>query len=756
MRNLIVACMILPCAGFAQSTNAVKDSLPPIIFEATRAEETDPFPVTNMSMKDIKPLNNGQDMPYILRFTPSLISTSDAGNGIGYTGLWIRGSDPSRVNININGIPLNDPESQQVFWVNTSDFASSLSRLQIQRGIGTSANGAGAFGGSIKLDTRSDNKTPYLSAQMGLGTFGTMRANMMFGTGRSKKGYYLQGRISSIESDGYIDRASSNLKSYFMEAGRFTEKSSIRFIAFGGREITYQSWYGTPACVIENNTDSMLAFAGRNFLTSAQTQNLLTAGRTYNYYEYPNQVDHYTQQHEQIHFTRILHSQARLNVSLHHTKGFGYFEEFKESQDLSFYLLNDLIQQHYLSTGDSITSANLVRRRWLDNDFIGAVWNVEWKNDASSPFMWTSTLGGASNVYFGNHFGEVISVSGFNDFDGSHEYYRGKSRKTDHNVFWKNRIEFNESWSAYTDVQWRYVDYSTSGTDNDLRSYDIQRTFQFFNPKAGIHFERNHHRALLSIARSSKEPNRNDLVDPTDPSAVVPESMIDMEAQYGFQRERWYARITGYAMEYTNQLVLTGRLNDVGAPLRTNVAKSYRRGLELEWMQELRANWIWNMNATFSRNRIRKFEETLYDYSEEAPEFMVSIQHENTPISFSSNITAAAELQYHRELAFMGDQKMKLEISLLGKYVGKQYLDNTGNEFLTIAAYQVVDVRANATFYPRKSLEIGLSIWMNNVLNAMYSSNGYTFSYLYETRVSERFYYPQAGRNILFGLQVRY
>ena len=283
--------MLMPCVAFAQNTNAEKDSLPPIIFEATRAIETDPFPVTNMSTKEMKRLNNGQDMPYLLRFTPSLISTSDAGNGIGYTGLWIRGSDPSRINININGIPLNDPESQQVFWVNTSDFASSISRIQIQRGIGTSANGAGAFGGSIKLDTRSDNKTPYLSAQMGLGTFGTMRANMSFGTGRNRKGYYLLGRISSIESDGYIDRASTNLKSYFLETGRFTEKSSIRFIAFGGREITYQSWYGTPACVLENNTDSMLAFAGRNYFTSAQTQNLLSSGRTYNYYDYPNQVE---------------------------------------------------------------------------------------------------------------------------------------------------------------------------------------------------------------------------------------------------------------------------------------------------------------------------------------------------------------------------------------------------------------------------------------------------------------------------------
>lgn len=748
--------MLLPWYAFAQNVIPVSDSLPPILFEGTRADRKDPFTTTNLSSKDIKPLNNGQDIPYVLRFTPSLVSTSDAGNGIGYTGLWIRGSDPTRINININGIPLNDPESQQVFWVNTSDFASSLTRVQIQRGIGTSSNGAGAFGGSIKLDTRSANKDPYLSAQYGMGSFGTARANAMFGSGRSEKGYYVQGRISSIESDGYIDRAASNLKSYFIETGRFTEKTSIRLISFGGREITYQSWYGTPACVLENNMDSMLAFASRNFLTEAQTQNLTQAGRTYNFYEYPNQVDHYTQQHEQLHFTHIPNSRTRFNISLHHTKGFGYFEEFKEAQDLTFYGLNNQIQIHYTTTGDSLTIANLVRRRWLNNDFIGAVWNLEWKNAPQSKVAWTSVLGGASNVYFGHHFGQVISVSGLSGFEDAHEYYRGNSTKQDHNVYWKNRIELNDAWSAYTDMQWRYVDYKTAGLDNNLRAYDIQQTFQFFNPKAGIHYARNHHAAFLSIARASKEPNRNDLVDSTEPALVKPESMIDVEGQYAFEHEHGFARINGYAMEYTNQLVLIGQLNDVGAPLRTNVARSYRRGIELEWMQDLPANWTLNLNATISKNRIRQFNEVLYDYSEEAPEFMVTIQHENTPISFSPNLIAAAQIGYHKEWTSSKNQGIHLDIALLGKHVSKQFLDNTGNDFLTIRAYQIMDLRATATLLPNQKLEIDFSLWVNNMLNAMYSSNGYAYSYLNDGKISERFYYPQAGRNLVFGMQVRY
>ncbi|MFM7731490.1 MAG: TonB-dependent receptor [Flavobacteriales bacterium] len=748
--------MLLSCRALAQLPATTRDSLPPIIFEGTRAEKKDPFTVTNLSTQDIKPLNNGQDIPYILRFTPSLVSTSDAGNGIGYTGLWIRGSDPARINININGIPLNDPESQQVFWVNTSDFASSLTRVQIQRGIGTSSNGAGAFGGSIKLDTRAANKNPFLSAQWGQGSFGTLRANAMFGTGQSKKGYYLQGRISSIESDGYIDRASTNLKSYFLEMGRFTEKTSIRFISFGGREITYQSWNGTPACVLENNTDSMLAFAGRNYLTSGQTNNLLRSGRTYNFYEYPNQVDHYTQQHEQLHVTQLINKQLRLNVSLHHTKGLGYFEEFKESQDLSAYGLQNEIQNHLIATGDSITTSNLVRRRWLNNDFVGVVWNVERKNNDSDRFEWTSTLAGASNIYFGNHFGKVISVADFNELDHDHEYYRGESRKEDHNIYWKNRVELNKNWSAYTDIQWRFVDYQTAGTDNDLRAYSIHQTYQFFNPKAGIHFEQNQHAAFISLARSSKEPNRNDLVDAIDPMTVKAESMVDLETQYQYQRQNGCLRVTGYAMEYRNQLVLTGQLNDVGAPLRANVDRSYRRGIEFEWIQNIRENWIWSMNATWSENRIRNFQETIYDYTEEAPEFGVTIQHQNTPISFSPNLITGAQLGYKTTLSFSEHHNMDLEMVCMSKFVGKQYLDNTGNDFLTIPTYHVMDLRATATFHPKQDLEIAINVWVNNALDAKYSSNGYTYSYIYETRISERFYYPQAGRNFLFGMQVSY
>jgi iron complex outermembrane receptor protein len=702
---------------------------------------------SELDEKKIAQLNSGQDIPYALRLTPSLVSTSDAGAGVGYTGLWIRGSDPARVNVTINGVPLNDSESQQVFWVNTPDLSTSASSIQVQRGIGTSTNGPGSFGGSIRIDTRGLKTTPYLESTNGAGSFGTWKNNLTFGTGLMRSGWILEGRLSQIVSDGYIDRASSLLRSYFGELAKYSSKGSLKLTAFGGKEITYQSWYGTPHEVLFGSNQDRIDFASRNWLNESQTQNLLHSGRTYNYYEYENQVDNYSQHHAQLHWNRKLASKWQLQLTGHYTRGFGYFEEYKYAESLSSYNLSSIA----LPEQEAIDETDVIRRRWLDNNFAGVVGSISRKSNS-----WESVFAGAYSMYDGLHFGEVIDVplvEGWQAANSAWRYYEGISLKLDGNVYWKNTVALAKNVHAFADVQLRSVDYGTKGTDNDLRNYDVDFQELFFNPKGGVTFSNGKHKAYASVAYAGKEPNRNDFVDAIDPSNVRSEFMLNTEVGYGLTFEKFSVRLNAYSMEYKDQLVLTGAVNDVGAPVRVNVPNSYRRGLELEAGMQLPIGFFVEGNLTRSKNRISEFTEIIVDYDTgELPESIFN----NTPIAFSPDWTGAAQLGWSvspKKLAWM----KKIEIAWISKYVSNQFLDNTGNRDRILPSYWVQDLRTSIDFNFKKLPQFqGIDCWVNNVLNRAYVSNGYTYSYYSNASlVTERLYYPQAPLHFMIAARFK-
>lgn len=749
MRNLITACA-LACISVntlaqTQSENNPADTLDVILIEATRAGSNTPVAFTELTTKDITPLNNGQDLPFALRLTPSLITTSDAGTGIGYTGLWLRGSDITRINVTINGVPLNDPESQQVFWVNTPDLLSSTNNIQIQRGIGTSTNGAAAFGGSIKIDTRIMSNKPYIRSSNCFGSFNTLKNNLAFGTGMLGNRFIFEGRLSRISSDGYIDRATSDMKSYFGELGYYHDNTTIKLTAFGGKEKTYQSWYGTPEAALNGNLFEKLAFGLRNELNFNQLTNLLNSGRTYNFYEYENQTDNYTQHHAQLHINHVLNSKWQAQAAIHYTNGQGYYEEFNAQDGLWRYSSQTILD----TNGNALVNADVIRQRWLNNNFYGSVFSLTRKSNRLQ-----STLGGGANYYAGKHFGKIVSIEGAaNDLSGQ-QYYSGTSGKSDINLYCKNSVRFLNDFDAFIDLQGRSIDYSTNGIDNDLRNYSLDRNLFFFNPKAGINFNHAQHKAYFSMAKAGHEPNRNDYIDATDPNLIKPEYMTDWEAGYQFRNEWVYAGVNAFHMLYKNQLVLTGELNDVGAPLRINIPDSYRKGIEIELAAHSKPGFFLQANATLSENKIRAFTQTLYDYSNNGFAILYN-DYTNTDISFSPRISGGGQAGFKR--TFKGKKySHSVDIAWVSKYVGKQFLDNTQNESRVLDAYIVHDARIGYSLKKNEDFEISVNAWIQNVMNNLYASNGYTYSYVQGAFVTEKFYYPQATRNYLIGLSLSY
>ncbi|MFM7105437.1 MAG: TonB-dependent receptor [Flavobacteriales bacterium] len=713
-----------------------------IIIEATRARRYSPVAISELNSKDIAVMNNGQDMPQILRLTPSLISTSDAGNGIGYTGMWIRGSDPSRIHVSINGVPLNDPESQQVFWVNTADLASSASSIQIQRGIGTSSIGVGSFGGGIRIDTRSMESKPYVRSSILSGSFGSSRLNLQAGSGLINDHWTIEGRLSSVESEGYIERARTKLFSYFTETAYRDDHTFIKLTLFGGNEETYQSWYGTPAAAVYGDTRGIENYAERNGLTTNEIIRLVNEGRRYNYYTYENQVDKYRQHHGQLFVQSALADRWKSQTTLHYTRGLGYFEEFKAGDDLIRYGIDSLESLD----GEFIYDADVVRRRWLDNHFYGVIQNVtgNWSHVQT-------TIGVAANIYDGLHYGEVVDVPTLPFDQQGLKYYRGIGQKLDFSGYWQTDYKFWRDLSLFLDLLLRRIHYTTRGMDNDRRQYDVQTQMMFFNPKGGLNWVSNDHRLYGSVSKAGKEPNRNDFVDAAIPSRVRPEYMIDYELGYEMQREIWGCGMNLYHMSYTDQLVLTGELNDVGAPLRTNVDKSFRQGAELKFNYLSQAGIFLMMNATLSRNLIQHFDEILYNYGEGPA--IDTLQYYRTPISFSPMLSGGSSLGWSGAL---GKKKNEFTCALLSKYVGRQFLDNTGSKERSMPDYFITDINLKYKPNTGKRIQVTLQVWLQNITNKLYVSNGYTYSYLNKNRVSEVFLYPQATRNFMFGFTIEY
>lgn len=684
-----------------------------VVVSATRANQKSAIAYSDVTRKDLDKLNLGQDIPQLLNFTPSIVTTSDAGAGVGYTGIRIRGSDATRVNVTLNGIPYNDAESQGTFFVNMGDFASSVSSIQIQRGVGTSTNGAGAFGASINIQTNKLDEKPYAETNISGGSFGTRKVNVLAGTGLLNNHFVLDARLSKIYSDGYVDRAFSDLRSFYISGGYYTKKSFFRLNVFSGQEQTYQSWGGVP-------------------------EDLLKTNRTYNPYTYDNETDNYQQDNYQLITSHELSKNWRLNVSAFYTKGKGYYEQYRPNDKFSNYGLPNVV------IGDStISRTDIIRRRWLSNDFYGTVFSLDYNGFGKL----TANVGGGWNTYQGGHYGEIIWARIAGNTTIRDRYYNDDATKRDVNLYAKAFYQFTKELNAFVDVQVRTIDYSFLGFNSQLQNVQQDAKLTFFNPKAGLTYTLNDVSTIYgSVSVGHREPNRDDYTQSTPQSRPKAERLIDYEAGYKIQTAQLAFTVNAYYMNYRNQLVLSGQLNDVGAYNRVNIPTSYRAGVELEAGARLAKQLRWNINATFSRNKVRNFTEYLDNFDTGLQE---SRQYSQTDISFSPNVIAGSQLLF--------TPTKGLELGLLSKYVGKQYLDNTSNESRKLNNYFTNDIRLIYTVKPKFAQEIAFTVLFNNVLNELYESNGYTYAYISEGRVTaDNGYYPQAGRNFLAGIRVRF
>ncbi len=703
-----------------------------IIVEAVRAGDKTPTTYTNLSSKDIEKQNFGQDLPFLFQGTPSTVVTSDAGAGVGYTGIRIRGVDPTRTNVTINGIPINDSESHGVFWVNMPDFASSVDNIQIQRGVGTSSNGAAAFGASINIETNDINREAYAVLDNSYGSFNTIKNTIKAGSGLINDKFTVDMRLSNIQSEGYIDRASSNLKSLYVSGAWLGKKSILKANVFMGREKTYQAWWGTPQSVLSGNQDSIVAFADRNWVFGDDRDNLLESGRTYNYYTYDNEVDNYGQDHYQLHFLHEVNKNLNFSVAGHYTRGKGYFEQYKAGEDFSTYGFDPLV-----FTNDTVTTTDVIRRRWLDNHFYGGVFALNYNKKNLD-----LTFGGSANAYQGGHYGEVIWAEFASQSDIRDRYYDNDAFKIDLMSYLKATYSIKD-FTFYGDLQYRHIDYNFLGfdeVDGVIVTLDQNTSYDFFNPKLGLMYdidEKNN--VYASFAIGSREPTRGDFIESTPTSRPLPEQLQNAEVGYRLKTKNVFVNANYYLMNYKNQLILTGQVNDVGAYVRDNVSKSYRTGVELEAGAMLGKKVSVSANLTLSQNKIPTFIEYIDDYDNGG---QIEITHTNSDLAFSPNIIGSAAVSY--------EPLKNLFFTLTSKYVGKQFLDNTSNDYRSLDAYFISHLRADYSFETKVFKEIKVGVAVNNIFNHFYANNGYTYGwYAGGAYARENFMYPQAGINFL-------
>ncbi|MEY3678080.1 MAG: hypothetical protein RI924_221 [Bacteroidota bacterium] len=683
-----------------------------VIIRSTRASEQTGTTYRNLTKAEIEKNNFGQDLPFILNQTPGVVATSDAGAGLGYTGIRIRGSDATRINVTLNGIPFNDPESQGTFFVNLPDFVSSVDNIQVQRGVGTSTNGAGAFGASINLQTTIRRDSAYAELNNSFGSFNTQKNTVNLGTGLINNQFTFDGRLSRIQSDGYIDRASSNLKSYFLSGAWYGKNTLLRANVFSGTEKTYQAWGGVPEAELANN-------------------------RTYNMFTYDDQTDNYTQDHYQLLYNHRFNDHISLNGAFHYTYGRGYYEEFKEGEEFSKYGLTPIS-----IGGTTINQTDLIRRRWLDNHFYGLTYNLTYQPKAGLEVV----LGGAYNEYDGDHFGQVIWAKYASDSKIRHRYYDNNGFKRDFNLYGKTTYQLGK-WGVYTDLQYRRVSHDFIGFDTNLINLEQNASFNFFNPKAGLTYQLNNNDQLYaSIAVANKEPNRDDLVNSSPSSRPLAERLTDWELGYRVKRSQFQFGLNAYYMDYQNQLILTGEINDVGAYTRQNVSDSYRLGLELDGSWKISKQLNWALNAALSRNKIRNYTNFIDNFDNNT---QVATTYRNTNIAFSPDFVAGSEFSYQ--------PVENTEIALLTKYVGRQFLDNTSDSQAQLDAFWVNDLRLSYQFNTKAIKNINLSLLVNNAFNELYETNGFTFSAISNGELSiSNAFFPQATSNFLLSLNMRF
>jgi iron complex outermembrane receptor protein len=724
MRSIYVSvtAVLLNTAAFAQTgsdTLSNKKELQEVVVSGVKAKDNNPVTFTNLTKKEIDKQNFGQDLPFLLNLTPSTVVSSDAGAGVGYTGIRIRGTDPQRTNVTINGVPINDPESHGTFWVNLPDLASSSQNIQVQRGVGTSSNGAGAFGASINIQTDALNQKAYGEVANSYGSFNTWKHTVKAGTGLLDNKWAFDARLSKITSDGYIDRAGSDLKSFFVSASRYGEKSLLKINVFSGVEKTYQAWNGISKDILK------------------------TGDRTHNDFTYQNQTDNYQQDYYQAFYTYLFNKHFKANVGVHYTYGRGYYEEFREDEAFTTYKLKDTL----FANGDTLTSGNFVRRRWLKNDFYGTVFSFVYEKNKLN-----ITIGGGLNEYDGTHFGELIWAQYSQGGNINDHFYDGKSTKVDFNIYGKATYKLTSKLEGFVDLQQRTINYKLNGEDLNsgvYMPYNFNLDYSFFNPKAGLTYDMGKNSNLYAyVGVANKEPVRNDIIQASASSIPKPERLINFELGYRKNWVRSAVSINGYYMNYKDQLVATGALNDVGAYNRMNVASSYRAGVELTAGWQIITPLRWQVTATYSQNRIKEFTEYQDDWDNGG---QVTNVYKDKAIAFSPDIIASSMFTY---TVFKN-----LDIDLISKYVGKQYMDNTQSDDRKLDAFFVNDVRVGYEFAVKnmfKSVRIGLQV--NNILDEKYESNGATYpgGISGGTRTDYNYYFPQAGTNYLANLVLKF
>ena len=713
-----------------------------VIVLATRATEKSATTYKNVSKSEIAANNFGQDLPFIINNTPGVVVTSDAGAGVGYTGIRIRGSDATRVNVTVNGIPMNDSESQGTFWVNMPDFASSVENIQIQRGVGTSTNGAGAFGGSLNIQTSAPELAPYAEVNSTYGTFNTLKNTVKLGTGLINNKFSFDGRLSRIQSDGFVDRGASLLKSYFLSGAYHGKTDLLRINVFSGTEKTYQSWNGVPESRLNGDVAGMEAYIDRNGLNDVDAANLLNSdSRKYNSFLYKDQNDNYQQDHYQLLYANQLSDKLSFNGALHYTYGRGYYEEFKEGQSFLEYGLPLPVVN-----GAPVESTDLVRRRWLNNDFYGVTYALNYKAASNLNI----TAGGAYNEYRGKHYGQITWAQVAPLLNNSDHYYDGDGNKNDFNFFAKATYSPVEKLSLFADLQYRRISYDITGTDvgeGEIRQLDIHDKLNFFNPKIGAtYFVNPMSNIYASASIANKEGNRDDYVNGDLGTLPNPERLYDIEAGYRIKQRNFSAGINVYGMFYKDQLVVTGKISDVGASIRQNVPDSHRIGAEFDGSYTFSRYFQLNANAAFSRNKIKNFSEYVVNYDTETTDVF---NYTNTDISFSPDAVLFGELVFKPFKGFA--------LAWQSKYVSRQYMDNTQSETRKLNGYLVNNVRLGYDFSFKGVKNMNIGLLANNILNEKYESNGYTYGWLEGgRRVTENFYFPQAGPNLLLSLNVKF
>lgn len=705
-----------------------------VLVSAIRVKATSPIAHSNVTKKDLEKRNLGQDIPVLLNYLPSVVTTSDAGAGIGYTGIRVRGSDATRINITINGIPYNDAESQGTFWVNMPDFTSSTESMQLQRGVGTSTNGSGAFGASLNLLTDAVSENAFGEISSSVGSYNTYKNTVKFSTGKINDRIEFSGRFSKIDSDGYIDRAWSDLKSYFLQVAYVDDNTLLKALNFGGHEKTYQAWYGTPKARIENDIEGVEEFIVENWLSFEEAENLRNSDRRYNYYTYQNEIDNYKQDHYQLHWNEKLTQNWSTNIGLNYTYGRGYYEQFKVGEDFADYDLSPITLG-----GETIDETDLIRRRWLDNDFYVVNVNATYKNNALE-FIFGTSL----SSYKGDHFGEIIWAEFAGNSEIRDHYYDSHTKKNDANIFGKITYNLNDLWTLYTDLQGRFVKFDTKGLTSDRDPINVDEKYTFFNPKAGLTLKVNTSNSYyLSYARANKEPNRNDFEN----GVTTSEKLNDFELGWRFNTQRVKVNTNVYYMLYKDQLVLTGAIDDTGAPLRATSGKSYRLGLEVDALLTLSEKFVLQPNITLSSNKnvdfVSSWNGDLVDLGK-------------TNIAFSPNIIIGNAVIYK--------PVNNIHCSLLSKYVGEQYMGNIDTDNSKLDSYFIHDLNVSYEITPDKIFKsIVFNALINNIFNTEYISNGYYYSYDDTWSVPGETitldgagYYPQATRNFLIGATLKF